>query len=270
MRKIRLVACDMDGTFLGSDRIPHPLNLESAKSLLQSGVVFCLASGRGIPTMRPFLDELGITGPVVSSNGAHVRGLDGEVVFDARLSTHAIHEVVDYAEKHGIHLNRYYGETITFSGDGANAELYRARTGCDPQIEPLGRTRELPATKLLFVAPAPETENHFGHFSSVTDSNDFTLVRSEPEYLEFLPAGVTKGVGVQRLAEHLKIQATECAAIGDWLNDFEMLQWVGRSACVANAHPEIQAICPEIYPDHDSGGVSLFLQAVLDSNARVY
>lgn len=256
----------MDGTFLRSDRTPHPANVEAVKKIVKCGITFCLASGRGISTMRPLLAELELKGPIVSSNGAHVINSNGEVIFDESLSPEIIDDIVSFAEHHDIHLNRYHGDTITFSKPGPLADLYQTRTGCKPEYTSLKEIRSLPATKLLFVGEHQDIAEYSLHFNRQTGLQGTSIVRSEPDYLEFLPAGVTKGIGLQKLAEHMELKSSNCAAIGDWLNDLEMLQWVEHSVCVGNAHHEIQAICNTKVATNDQGGVAEFLNSIIDPN----
>lgn len=266
MPQIRLVASDMDGTFLTSSREPHPKNIEAVRMLVDSGVTFCLASGRGISTMRSLLNQLELTGPAVSSNGAHVICPKGTVIFDSVLEPETISTIISYAQENNIHVNRYYQECITFSKCGELADLYQSRTGCKPDFLKLEDIKQLPATKLLFIGQHEAITKHFEYFQSHTGLNGTSIVRSEPDYLEFLPAGINKGIGLQKLASHLGIKSEECAAIGDWLNDSEMLQWVGFPASVSNAIPEIKVISNEIYSSNDNGGVSEFIQAIIEQN----
>ena len=44
--------------------------------------------------------------------------------------------------------------------------------------------------------------------------------------------GVTKGAVVAQLADRLGVQATEALAVGDDLNDLEMLEWAGRGIAI--------------------------------------
>ncbi|MFM9874028.1 MAG: HAD family hydrolase [Fimbriimonadaceae bacterium] len=266
MSSIRLVACDMDGTFLTSERQPHPENIRAVQELVSTGVIFCLASGRGISTMRPLLDLLDLNGPIVSSNGAHVISPSGKIVFDSLLEQSVVHHIVEYAYKRNVHVNRYYGDTITFSQPGDLADLYINRTGCTPEFLSLNQIKELPATKILFIGPHEEISLHANHFTTHSGLNGTSIVRSEPDYLEFLPAGITKGVGLQKLAEHLNLGPHECAAIGDWHNDREMLEWVGFPASVSNAAPEILAISKQVFSNNDQAGVSEFIRAVIKQN----
>ncbi len=256
----------MDGTFLTSERQPHPENIRAVKKLVETGVIFCLASGRGISTMRPLLNNLNLTGPIVSSNGAHVICPEGSIVFDSVLEPSVVNEIIAYAESYDIHLNHYYGDTITFSKEGELADLYIFRTGCTPQYQSFTNLRHLPATKLLFIGPHHEISLHTEFFQRHTGLLGTSLVRSEPDYLEFLPSGITKGIGLQKLAEHLGIKPEECAAIGDWLNDREMLEWVGYPASVDNAIQEIKDISKTVFSNNDNAGVAEFIESIIEHN----
>jgi len=266
MTPIRLVACDMDGTFLTSERLPHPENIRAVAKLVESGVIFCLASGRGISTMQPLLGQLTLTGPIVSSNGAHVTCPKGSVVFDSVLDPHSIIEIITFAEANDIHVNHYLGSTITFSKTGELADLYVSRTGCTPEFSTLSDLKNRPATKLLFIGAHEQISNHADYFLTHAGLKGTSIVRSEPDYLEFLPQGITKGVGVQKLAEHLGIAAGECAAIGDWHNDREMLEWVGYRAAVQNATPEIKSFVQSVFSSNNDAGVAEFIESIIERN----
>ncbi len=59
--------------------------------------------------------------------------------------------------------------------------------------------------------------------------------------LEIAAPGVTKATGLAEIAATHGIAAHEIAAIGDMPNDVPMLEWVGESYAVANAHPAAKA-----------------------------
>jgi hypothetical protein len=266
MNPIQLVACDMDGTYLREDRTPHPENKKAIAELVESGVIFCLASGRGIGTMQPALDELGLTGPMVSSNGAFVTDLNGNTILDRTLDPTAAEAILNYAESHLIHVNRYHHNKISFTNEGPFADLYIQRTGCQPAIETYREMRSAVSTKILFIDHPHRIDQFKRDLSQVPALQQATMVTSEPDYLEFLPAGITKGQGLKVLASHLGIPPQNCAAIGDWLNDREMLQWVGFPAAVANAHPEIVALAKIRVATNEQAGVAEFLRAIIRQN----
>lgn len=261
---IRLIACDMDGTLMTSARVPHPENVAAIRKIVDAGIYFCLASGRGIQTIYPTAKMMGLSGPIISSNGGYVVGLNGEEVHHYHLSMEAKRVIVEFALEHDLHLNGYFKNEIAFSSGGRFAELYVSRTGCEAEICHPREMLDRDATKLLYVAePEVLVELRPGIAERLSELG-ISVVISEPDYLEFLPPGINKGAGLEKLCEYLGIDRMEVAAIGDWLNDKEMLEWSGTSAAVENGHSEIRAIADHVIPSNDEGGVAIFLEFVLN------
>jgi hydroxymethylpyrimidine pyrophosphatase-like HAD family hydrolase len=90
---------------------------------------------------------------------------------------------------------------------------------------------------------------------------------SEPEYLEFMHPLWNKGNGLRLLAEYMNIPQEQTAAIGDYLNDLEMLQYAGYSGAVANGAEAVRMIADVIAPSNDDGGVAWFIDRILDRSS---
>ena len=58
----KLVALDMDGTLLNSQKAISPRTKQAIQAARDSGVQVVLASGRPLEGMTKYLDELGMTG----------------------------------------------------------------------------------------------------------------------------------------------------------------------------------------------------------------
>lgn len=254
----------MDGTFLCDNRKLIAQNIEAVKRLREAGIIFCLASGRGISTIRPFWEQLGFTGPTVSSNGAFVVDEFGKVVANHALPDHVVKRLLEYARTESVHVNVYSGDHIFFSQDGEFAQLYRTRTGCEPLIQNLEDLGSHSATKLLFVDHPDQIVRHTLATKQILADQNISIVISEPDYLEFLPCGINKGNGLASLAAHLGLKAHEVAAIGDWTNDVEMLLWVGHSGCVANAAPEVVDVAKKLYSSNSNFGFTEFVTDILE------
>ena len=100
-------------------------------------------------------------------------------------------------------------------------------------------------------------------------ADGFEFVRSAKQLFEILPYGITKGVSILRLAEHLGLDIKRTVAVGDYNNDIPMFRTAGVGVAVANACPaakeaadyitvsnEEHAIANVIY-DLESGKISL-------------
>ena len=156
-------------------------------------------------------------------------------------------------------------------------ELYVARI--TPEAEAL---RELPAprdpsrsatssrgstatpTKLVCVGDpaaldelAPRLRERFGERLHVT--------KSLPYFLELATAGVTKGSGLDFLADHLGFTPEQTIAFGDGENDVELLEWAGYGVAVENAHERVKAVADWICPPAAEEGVAAVLEALVHS-----
>ncbi len=268
---IRLIAIDLDGTLLTSDRRLSPGAVEAVHQALEQGVHVCLASGRAVSTMFPFADQLGLTGPIVSCNGAYVLGLNREEVHHSTVPQGTAHAVLDYARERGIHTNLYTRGEVYFSQDDHWAEVYRDRTGVkERSIIDTRQMGAIPATKILFIDHREAVLRHYEETSKLLDSQGASIVLSEAEYIEFLPPGVDKAFGVQAVASALSLQRHQVAAVGDYLNDLEMVRWAGFSGAVANAAGPVREQAGLVVASNDEGGAAEFILAALRHEPGLY
>ena len=93
------------------------------------------------------------------------------------------------------------------------------------------------------------------------------ISKSLPHFLEFAHRDVSKGTGLQFVADLLGFTPAETVACGDGENDRELLDWAGFRVAVANAHPEILARADLVVPDVEHEGVAQLLDAFIDSAA---
>ena len=89
--------------------------------------------------------------------------------------------------------------------------------------------------------------------------------KSLPHFLEFAHPEVSKGSGLQFVAERLGFTPAETVACGDGENDRELLDWAGFGVAVANAHEAILARADLVVPDVEHEGVAQLLDAFVDS-----
>jgi hydroxymethylpyrimidine pyrophosphatase-like HAD family hydrolase len=68
-------------------------------------------------------------------------------------------------------------------------------------------------------------------------SEDFSLTLAGEEWLDCMPPGMNKGVGLKLILEKLGISPEETMAFGDYHNDLEMLKCCRYGYAMKNAHP---------------------------------
>lgn len=264
-----MVAIDIDGTLLNSQRQVTENVRAALRRAQDAGLVICLASGRLIPTLLPVAEQAGVTGPVVTCNGAYAELEDGETAFSALLSPSVQEVLLDYAEAKGITANVYQPRRVLCNRESSYLEMYRQRTGGYPVVMDADDLKNEPATKMIFIQEPGANELDAARFAPDDAAGKFHLTVSEPIYLEFLPPGVNKGVGVQAVAARLGLDASEVAAIGDYYNDIEMIEWAGLGAAMASGAPEVREAANMVVPGHDDDGVATFLGHILANRSFI-
>lgn len=266
---IRMVAIDIDGTLLNSQRQVTEVVRAALRRAQDAGLIICLASGRLIPTLMPVARQAEVRGPVVTCNGAYAEMEDGETVFSAQLDPDVVAALLDYAEEAGITANVYQPRRVLCNRESTYLDLYRSRTGGSPLVMSTAELKREPATKLIFINEPEANERDAAHFTAQAAEGKFHLTVSEPIYLEFLPPGVNKGVGVQAVATHLGLEASEVAAVGDYYNDLEMIEWCGLGAAMASGVEAVRAAANMVVPGNDEDGVAVFLDHILETRSCI-
>jgi Cof subfamily protein (haloacid dehalogenase superfamily) len=257
---IRLLAIDLDGTLLRSDRTPHPESAAALRKAVAEGVIVVLASGRIRTSMVPFAEEIGLRCPIVSCNGALVQNADGQVVAHWKLPTEVFDAVWPYTLEAGAHLNVYTASELLFLKESPFGQEYARRLKTiQPRVASVEEIRGIDISKILVMDHPERIVKHREILEGLVDSNLGRSTLSEPDYLEFLARDVSKGKALAALCAHLGIDRSETAAIGDYLNDKEMLEWVGMSGTVANGHRDLRSVCSVTVRSNDDGGVAEFV-----------
>jgi len=257
----RLCAIDLDDTLLDASHSISEHSAKIIKALVQKGVLIVLASGRMHAATLRYVNQLALTTPVISYNGAMVKNAGtGEIWLEDHIDADIAVEIRAYAHDNGLQLNYYLHDILYSAAETPWLKLYRDRTGAPIKIlvDFEAKLSGTEPTKLVIVdAPEkvatlfPTLQTRFGSRAYVT--------RSNAEYLEFMPINASKGKALALVAEKYKLSAAQVVAFGDSWNDIPMLQWAGLGIAVANAKPEVREAAKRIVGSNTEDGVALAL-----------
>jgi Cof subfamily protein (haloacid dehalogenase superfamily) len=257
--RLRMLAVDLDGTLLDHDRKLSDLHRDAMRRAVDSGITVVLASGRALGTMKPFAEQIGLAGPFVACNGAHAVDAMGGEIHHFSLPSHAIEFLVNHAQSAGTYTNVYVRENVYASHGGEWLELYKKRTGAVLTVLDYADLKGLEGTKLLFVDDPSKIPAHQEITQKRAAELGYEVTLSERDYIEFLPRDINKGVGVRAVAQRLGFAREEVAAIGDWLNDLEMIEWAGLGGAVGNAADRVKEAASVVVAPNIEGGVAEFI-----------
>lgn len=87
---------------------------------------------------------------------------------------------------------------------------------------------------------------------------DMTLIRWHPKIVSVLTTTVTKVNGIKKALDYYQIEQENCIAVGDGLNDIEMLEYAGMGLSVGAQHPDLVAAADHVIDKVDRRILTLF------------
>lgn len=247
----KLVATDMDETFLGFDHKVPQANIDAILRMRELGVLFVPASGRAYGSIMNSLRDLPpecLEGSyVISYNGGCINRVgDDEPLISNRMSF----EVVDRLFKHAAFLGDIGMHIYTQSGDiwGYNitqSELDYLAGHMDLKLfegDDIEFLRDVPLSKCLYVYEDLDLLHELALTMDPSLTEGLSTTFSSGRYYEFNPGGVDKGSGLRELAARLGIDIADTIACGDSANDMAMIEAAGLGVVVSNATPDAVVI----------------------------
>ena len=261
---IKLVAIDLDGTLLDNDRKISPRAKEAIRNVRKRGVEVTLATGRMFYSALPYAQELGLSLPLITYQGALVKvSGTGEVLFERCVEADLARQVVEIARGYGLTVNFYYDDYVLVDKLNSQTEAYSRMFNA--RFKEVGDLREfshLSPIKLLIIDYDEKNLNKLEKECHGIFGEALHITKSMPEFLEFLHPEATKAAGVDAVAGSMGISSREVMAVGDSWNDMEMLEYAGLAVVMGNAREEIKAKADFVTHSNEDNGVAEALEKV--------
>ncbi|HEY5101122.1 MAG TPA: Cof-type HAD-IIB family hydrolase, partial [Gaiellaceae bacterium] len=231
-----------------------------------AGVHVIVVTGRMFRAVLPYVVEAGIDDPVICYQGAVVADpVTGEFLHHIPIPRATALEAIDAVVAAGFHLNCYVDDLLYVAEVTPEARRYADFQGLE--IHAVGPLRDWlhdDPTKLVAVGD-PAALDALEAELELRFAGRLFISKSLPYFLEFAHPDVSKGAGLQFVADLLGFTPAQTVACGDGENDRELLDWAGFSVAVANAQPDILARADLVVPPVQEEGVAVLLEAYLDS-----
>ena len=262
MEQVSLIALDLDGTLLDDSKEIPTENIRALKEAQDNGILLAISSGRMIPRILPVEERLGLDCIILAYNGGKVVGpkSEGRPLISERPVPADIAEIFIRFSQDGDYLLNFYQDDVLYADDSAKRrrfmDIYSTRTGAEYHIEDLsGRIGQEP-TKLILLAEPRERDRLHEHFTAELGDRAY-ITKSDPEYLEIMAPGVSKGSALQALGEHYGFSVANVLAVGDAENDNPMLEAAGIGVVVANGTEASKAVADHVTErTNNEGGVA--------------
>ena len=266
MSEVRLVAIDLDGTLLRSDRTISPRSRAAINAARAAGIDVVIATARSPRSTREIAAEAGVGGLAICANGAIVFDLDADRIVTHRpLAAATAHRLVTGLRDacpgvvFGWEYELRFGSEPAYEAQ-RNADWWPRPEDSFPACDPLEWAQ--PMTKLL-ARPAPNDLDHVHVIAAALAGTDATTTLAGTAFVEMAAPGVGKESALAELAADRDLVSDNVIALGDHLTDLEMIRWAGLGIAVANAHPSVIAAADEVTQSNDDDGVAIVLERLV-------
>ena len=279
MDDIKIIALDLDGTLLDSEKRLSEVNRAALARAAEKGVLIVPTTGRFFGMMPPAVRDLPFVRYAITINGAQVydRETDTAIVRDEIPLDMAL-QVMELLDRYDVIYDCYrqnWGWMTAAlqdkAADYATNEHYlkMVREFRKPVPELKAHLRatadEGDVQKIMLFAPNRERSTALDCLRKLSDEigakfPDIKVTASTWNNLELNIKSAHKGNALKHFAEQLGFSLANCMAFGDGMNDFTMVEQAGLGVAMANAEPEVKRVAKYVTLSNDEDGVAAGLE----------
>ena len=249
---IRLLALDIDGTLLDSNGTLPEANRRAVEAAIGKGVEVALATGRRYDFARSIFEQLPEPLTLILSNGAVVKSRDGRTLtrrlLPREIAHHVLQRTPEHRESAAVVFDRPREGQVVFEAidweHPRHARFFSANRPFLAESRPLEECLTEDPVQVMFSGGCAAMRTLFDQLRVQAD-HLFSVALTEYEHRDFslvdvIRAGVSKGSALHEWSQTQGYARSEVMAMGDNLNDIEMLEYAGRPVVMGNAIPDLR------------------------------
>jgi Cof subfamily protein (haloacid dehalogenase superfamily) len=249
---IRLLALDIDGTLLDSDGALPEANRRAVADAIDRGVEVALATGRRYDFARAIFEQLPSPLTLILSNGAVVKTRAGETLQRRLLPRAIARDVLERTPEHrgsaAVVFDRPREGQVVFEridlDHPRHGRFFASNRPFIAASQPLEECLTEDPVQVMFTGGCGPMRALHDDLKQAADGT-FSVALTEYEHRDFslvdvIRAGVCKGTALEDWSRSRGYSRDEVMAVGDNLNDIEMLEFAGTAIVMGNAAPHLK------------------------------
>jgi len=278
--RFKLIAMDVDGTLLTRERKIGPRTKEALHKAADQGMKIVLCTGRRYRSTLPIIDLLGVRPMVVVNGGALVRHSEtGKAIYRNGLPFALADAVLSFLANYDVSPLLFVdafpnGPDFVIEEDRkGNEEFLRYIQGGAGHYLVSKGFASAPRHKLLEIAVfgpmgslrslLHRLRQEFGH-DITTHVLQFDRYRHKSDCLEIFKRGTSKWSALSHVAQQFGITDKEIIAVGDDINDLEMIQKAGFGVAMGNAREDLKDAADLVTGTCNEEGIADILEQLFD------
>ena len=278
--KVKLVASDLDGTITDKNNNISAKNFNAIKKIHKKNIDFAICTGKAYSVSKKICDKFTATYGIFG-NGTQIINLKtGQELLRRTLEKKDLLFIVTFAKRYNYHIH-LYTETEIISEkleymDLRNYKLRNQNSTDSLKFKIVPDILEfIEKTNIeVFSAVISSSESNLTYFKSLLNINSNIeatfinkrgkyrdkIINKDYEYLNIAPNNINKNEALNFLSKHLNISKENMLAIGDNINDLEMVKHTGIGVAVNSAYDDLKKVAKYVTKTSVSDGA--FAEAI--------
>jgi Cof subfamily protein (haloacid dehalogenase superfamily) len=277
---IRLIALDLDGTLLDSSAEIPEANLRAIQAATDRGIEVAIVTGRRFDFARPVVEQIACPVTMIVNNGALIRSQDGTThlrhLLPRQTALALLGQMSHYRRRAALVFdrlreNQVVYEEIEWDNPRRRPYLLRNREYI-AQVSPIEEALTEDPIQLMYSGEPPLMRAAEAVLRASPERDSFSLAVTYYDRLDFamldvLHPGCSKGTTLAKWAARRGYSRDQVMAIGDNLNDVEMLEFAGLPVVMANSVAELKERGWRETLTNDQAGVAAAIEEYLLKNS---
>lgn len=250
----KILALDLDDTLLRTDKSVSPRTLAALRGWLTAGHLVVVATGRPPRSVAEVLPPELLAAPRIVYNGAQAI-VAGTTVYHNPMCPDAVRTVLDWVANHAPdwHVGLEIEDTLYLNQAFSKPGSY--------EVADLNTVCQLPAAKMIFFFP--HGRGDIAPLLAAVPPSLRALVTPKFTAVQLCAHDADKARALEFLLQSWGHSLADAVAIGDDVNDVELVRRAGLGIAVENALPEVKAAANWITASNDDDGVAVALERLL-------
>ena len=275
MQNIKIVAMDLDGTLLDSQKQLSIRNYNALEQAAKQGIEIVPSTGRYYSAMPEIIKSLPFIHYAITINGAQVYDVTNDKVISAtNIPLNRAVEIMKILDDYPVAYNCYmdnqawlgmnFRDTLSdYLSESGQYNFVLKISRSVPELKSFLLNKGENVQKIITYLKDQELRKILFQKFSEEAYSDLAISAASRQNMEFNHKDANKGNALIHLAEYLDIDIQNTIAFGDGLNDISMLRAAGIGVAMSNSEEKVIEIADIIAESNDDDGVAKVLENFL-------
>ena len=269
----RLIALDINGTLLDERSQLPAINRDAVAEAAARGIEIALVTGRRYDFATPIARQFPCPLTMIVNNGALVKSSAGDTHFvnllPRGIAARVLDEAAAFRDLASVCFNRPRENQVIYERidweDPLRGGYFQRNREYLAEMSPLRDCLTEDPIQVMFTGYANQVREVESFLTKLPLASEYSLAMTVYDKRDFglvdvIAAGCSKGATLAEWVRRRGWSREDVMAIGDNLNDMEMLQFAGLPVVMGNSVPELKTLGWRETLSNDQGGVAAAIE----------